>query len=210
MGRIDAKPRALSRTHRRFGTPDIPMQVVLLSTLLAGIILGLMTGGRLNVYEMLGIALTLIGLLAYILVSEGSCLYYLGTRRKKFNLVIHAVVPPIAIWSFIPVFIVSLGIDLAGLGIKPVTGDAVRGFWIDVDWMASGAAPAWGFLNHRPGGVCPNVNCIWKSPCLARRHRPRDLHRGCIHRRRCVMPDRPVASHEAHFAQTVAQYAAAC
>jgi amino acid transporter len=140
LGRIGIFPRGLARVHPRFRTPSAAIAILMVVTLGLALILGFVTSGPLDVFAILGTALTVVFIPIYILTALSSTVYYWRERRSEFHLVLHVVVPVLAAAIFIPVEIASFGVDFAGLGIAPVTGVARYGLWIGGGWMLVGAA----------------------------------------------------------------------
>jgi hypothetical protein len=73
-----------------------------------------------------------------VLVAIACSLYFWRERHDEFNILLHIIVPLVAVCIFVPVEVASVGIDFAGLGIAPVTGQARNGLWIGLGWMLAG------------------------------------------------------------------------
>lgn len=140
LARIGIFPRSLARVHPRYKTPYVAIAILMVGTLGLALILGFVTSGPLDVFAILGTALTVVFIPIYILTALSSTVFYWRERRDEFNVVLHVIVPVLAAAIFIPVEIASFGIDFAGLGIAPVTGVARYGLWVGLGWMLVGVA----------------------------------------------------------------------
>jgi amino acid transporter len=138
LGRVGILPKALAEVHPTHKTPARAVVLLVAGTTVLAVVLGFATSGPLDVFAMLGTALTVVFIPIYVLVAIASSLYFWRERRDEFNILLHIIVPLVAVCIFVPVEVASVGIDFGGLGIAPVTGEARNGLWIGLGWMVAG------------------------------------------------------------------------
>jgi len=124
LGRVGIFPRQLAEVHPTYKTPARAVVLLVASTTVLAVVLGFATSGPLDVFAILGTALTVVFIPIYVLVAIASGSYFWREQRTEFNALKHIVVPLVAVCIFVPVEIASLEIDFAGLSIAPVTGPA--------------------------------------------------------------------------------------
>jgi len=139
LARVGILPKALAEVHPRHKTPARAVIVLIVFTAALAVVLGFATNGPLDVFAILGTALTVVFIPIYVLVALSSGLYFWRERRSHFNVLLHVIVPLAAICIFVPVEVASVGIDFGGLGIAPVSGPARNGLWVGLGWMIAGA-----------------------------------------------------------------------
>src|SRR6202165_1827963 len=116
LARIGLLPRALSRVHPRFRTPHVAVNVQAAGGIVLAVVLGLVTGGPLNAFALLGTVATIVVVTIYILTNISNLVFYLRERRDEFNPVLNGVVPVVGSLIFLPALVAALGIDFLGLG----------------------------------------------------------------------------------------------
>jgi amino acid transporter len=89
----------------------------------------------------------------YIMAALSCTLYFWRKQRSEFNWIKHGVVPLIGAAFFVPVFIASLGIDFAGLGIAPLAGAARYTPWVVLAWAAVGIVAYPVLRQRRPNAI---------------------------------------------------------
>jgi amino acid transporter len=129
LGRDGLLPRVLSRTNRRFGTPDVALTALLAASVAIGLALGLHYG-PINAFSLLGLVVTFAALGVYFL-AQVSCTVFFW-RRHEFNPLWHGVVPVAAMAVIVYLFVKSefptppRPLDLA--------------IWITIGWAILGLA----------------------------------------------------------------------
>lgn len=104
LGREGLLPRVLSRTNRRFGTPDIALTLLLAVAVAVGLGLGLHYG-PINAFSMLALVVTFTALGVYFL-SQAACIVFFR-RRNEFNVLWHGIVPVAAMAVIVYLFVKS-------------------------------------------------------------------------------------------------------
>ena len=104
LGRDGLLPRVLSRTNRRFGTPDVALTLLLVASVVIGLLLGLHYG-PINAFSLLGLVVTFAALGVYFL-AQVSCTVFFW-RRKEFSVLWHGLVPLAAMAVIVYLFVKS-------------------------------------------------------------------------------------------------------
>jgi amino acid permease len=80
-----------------------------------------------------------IVIVAIYMVTGLSCVaYYLRERRDEFNVVLHGLIPCASFILFLPVLLVALGVNFAGLGITSLAAPANEAPYVIYGWLALG------------------------------------------------------------------------
>lgn len=122
LGRIGILHPRLATVHHKFKTPWITILLQGGITLGLALILSPILGSPQDAFGFLATGVVLLYLVIYGLASISCLPYYWRHHRSEFNILLHGVIPVLAVLFMIPVFIASLGINFAGLGIFPITG----------------------------------------------------------------------------------------
>jgi len=138
LGRVGILPRALASVHPRFKTPYVAVHVQGALGIAVALILGLVLGGPLLAFALLGTVATLIIVCIYILTNLANIVFYTREHRDELNPVWNVIVPVLGIIIFIPVLIASFGIDFFGLGIVGLAPPASYAPWIVLVWLIIG------------------------------------------------------------------------
>jgi amino acid transporter len=140
MGRTGALPGWFGHIDKRFGTPR--NAIIAQTVLTAGLGLGLgFAMGPFNEFLMIGVAITVGLALLYILACLGVVKFYLSEQRRKFNVLLHLVIPLVAAVAVgfvlyhnvvpVPPYPINIALPLAG-------GWAVVGIIATVFMVATG------------------------------------------------------------------------
>ena len=129
LGRDGLLPRALSRTNRRFGTPDVALTVLLAAAVAIGLALGLHYG-PINAFSLLALIVTFSALGVYFL-AQVSCTVFFW-RRKEFNPLWHGAVPVAAMAVIVYLFVKS--------AFPPPPAPLDLAIWIAIGWAILGVA----------------------------------------------------------------------
>src|SRR5256712_3398922 len=138
LARVGILPRVLASVHPRFKTPYIAVHVQGALGIAVALILGLVLGGPLLAFALLGTVATLIIVCIYILTNLANIVFYTREHRDELNPVWNVIVPVLGIIIFIPVLIASFGIDFFGLGIVGLAPPASYAPWIVLVWLIIG------------------------------------------------------------------------
>lgn len=123
MGRTGALPRWFGQIDKRFGTPR--NAIIAQTVLTAGLGLGLgFAMGPFNEFLMIGVAITVGLALLYILACLGVVRFYLSEQRRKFNVLLHLIIPLVAAVAVgfvlyhnivpVPPYPINIALPLAG------------------------------------------------------------------------------------------------
>jgi len=140
LARIGLLPRALATVHPEYRTPVVAVHVQAVLGAVLAIGLGLLLGGPLNAFALLGTMATIIVICIYVLTNLSNIVFHLRERRDEFNVLLNLVVPVLGILIFLPALLASLGIDFAGLGIGALVPPANVAPVIVVVWFVLGVA----------------------------------------------------------------------
>jgi amino acid transporter len=153
LARIGLLPRILQRVHPRFRTPYVAVNVQALGGIILAVGLGLVAGGALPAFALLGTVATIIVVTIYILTNLSNLVFYLRERRAEFNLLWNGVVPIIGSLIFLPALVAAFGIDFAGLGITALTPPSNLAPFIIVIWMVAGIGLLIYFAARQPDRI---------------------------------------------------------
>jgi len=140
LARIGLLPRVLSRVHPVHRTPVAAVHLQAILGIVLAIGLGLLLGGPLNAFALLGTVGTIVIIGIYVLTNVSNLVLHLRDHRDEFNVALNLVVPVLGILAFVPALLAALGIDFARLGIAPLTSPANAAPVIIAVWMAFGVA----------------------------------------------------------------------
>ncbi|HYM49133.1 MAG TPA: APC family permease [Candidatus Limnocylindrales bacterium] len=135
LGRIGLLPRAFARIHPEHRTPYVAVHVQAIGGIVLAVGLGLLTGGPLSAFALLGTVATIIVVCIYILTNISNVVFYLREKRDEFNVVLNLIIPVLGTLVFLPALVAAFGIDFGGLGITPLTPPSnlapiVIGVWL--------------------------------------------------------------------------------
>jgi len=153
LARIGLLPSALARIHPVHRTPSVAVHVQAIVGAVLAIGLGVLLGGPLNAFALLGTMATIIVICIYVLTNLSNVVFHLRERRGEFNVLLNLVVPVLGILVFLPALVASLGIDFAGLGITPLGPPANAAPVIVVVWLVLGVAVLVWFRMRAPERV---------------------------------------------------------
>ena len=153
LARIGLLPRILQRVHPRFRTPYVAVNIQALGGIILAVGLGLVAGGALPAFALLGTVATIIVVTIYILTNLSNLVFYLRERRAEFNLLWNGVVPIIGSLIFLPALVAAFGIDFAGLGITALTPPSNLAPFIIVIWMVAGIGLLIYFAARQPDRI---------------------------------------------------------
>jgi len=150
LGRIGLLPRALAKVHDRFKTPYIAINVQAIGGIVLAVGLGIVAGGPLNAFALLGTVATIIVVAIYILTNLSNLVFYAREHRSEFNWLLSGVVPVVGSIIFLPALVASFGIDFFGLGITGLIPPANLAPLIIGIWMVIGIVMLLYFRSRRP------------------------------------------------------------
>ncbi|MDQ6683482.1 MAG: APC family permease [Chloroflexota bacterium] len=138
MGRIGLLPAAFAKVHPVHRTPVTAVHVQGAGGIIVAVLLGLVLGGPLPAFSLIGSTVTLIVIGIYILTNISCTVFYLRERRDEFNPLMHLVFPVLGVLAFIPAVIASLGIGFLGIQIQPLAYPVSLAPILILAWMALG------------------------------------------------------------------------
>jgi amino acid transporter len=152
LGRIGLLPKQAAAIHPRRRTPYIAAIALAVIAIAMALIFGFAMSGPkpLGGVLFLGALVTLFFIPMYILVAVSCTAYFWRHARGEFNFIKHGLIPLVGAAFFVPVLIASLGINFAGLGIAPLTGDARYTPWIVLGWLVIGVGAYFWLRQRRP------------------------------------------------------------
>jgi amino acid transporter len=150
LARIGLLPRMLQRVHPHFRTPYVAVNVQAVGGIILAVGLGLVAGGALPAFALLGTVATIIVVTIYILTNLSNLVFYLREQRHEFNLLWNGIVPVVGSVIFLPALIAAFGIDFAGLGILPLSPPSNLAPLIIGIWMIAGIALLVYFAARQP------------------------------------------------------------
>jgi amino acid transporter len=150
LARIGLLPRMLERVHPRFRTPYVAVNVQAVGGIILAVGLGLVAGGALPAFALLGTVATIIVVTIYILTNLSNLVFYLREQRHEFNLLWNGIVPVVGSVIFLPALIAAFGIDFAGLGILALSPPSNLAPLIIGIWMIAGIALLVYFAARQP------------------------------------------------------------
>src|ERR1700736_6051888 len=168
LARIGLLPRALNRVHPRFRTPHIAVNVQAAGGIILAVGLGLVAGGALPAFSLLGTVATIVVVTIYILPNLSNLVFYLRERRGEFNLLSNGVVPVVGSLIFLPALIAAFGIDFAGLGIVALSPPSNLAPLIIGVWMVAGIALLIYFATSKPDRIAQTGRIFLDDADVAR------------------------------------------
>jgi len=150
LGRIGLLPGAFARVHDRFKTPYMAINVQAAGGIVLAVGLGIVAGGPLNAFALLGTLATIIVVTIYILTNISNIVFYAREHSGEFNWLLNGVVPIVGSAIFLPALVASFGIDFAGLGITALAPPANLAPLIIGIWMVIGVVLLIYFAVNRP------------------------------------------------------------
>jgi amino acid transporter len=150
LARIGLLPQMLKRVHPQFRTPYVAVNVQAIGGIILAVGLGVVAGGALPAFALLGTVATIIVVTIYILTNLSNLVFYLRERRDEFNLLWNGIVPVVGSLIFLPALVAAFGIDFAGLGILPLSAPSNLAPLIIVIWMLAGIALLIYFAARKP------------------------------------------------------------
>ena len=151
MARINLLPSRLAHVHERTGVPSTALAVLMAISVVATLAAGLLTDGPLAGFAFLGTIEVALAILLYGLVAVACASWFLRTRPRGFNPLLHVVVPVLAVAVMVPALMTAVGI---GEGIFPFISPLpsplnIAGY-IALGWFVAGLAwVAWLWTAHR-------------------------------------------------------------
>ena len=140
----------LQRVHPHFRTPYVAVNVQAIGGIVLAVGLGIVAGGALPAFALLGTVATIIVVTIYILTNLSNLVFYLREQRREFNLLWNGIVPVVGSLIFLPALVAAFGIDFFGLGILPLSPPSNLAPWIIVIWMVAGIALLIYFATTKP------------------------------------------------------------
>jgi amino acid transporter len=123
MGRARALPAWFGAVHPRYGTPRNAIIAQTVLTFVLGLGLGFWIG-PFNAFLMIGVAITVGLALLYVLACLGVIKFFLTEQRRSFNVLLHVVIPLIAVVAVgfvvyhnvipVPPYPINIALPLAG------------------------------------------------------------------------------------------------
>jgi amino acid transporter len=138
MARIKAFPHMLARVHPRYRSPVIAIVATFVITVAVTLGLGLAYNPN-NAFAMIGTGMVIVFVAVYIVVDAACIGYFASPARRgpgrRWNPVLHLVIPVLGIAAFVPAWLTSAGITVFSF-VAPLTppssymGPGVAGFMI--------------------------------------------------------------------------------
>ncbi len=172
LGRIGLLPRAFASVHGRFKTPYVAINVQALGGIVLAVGLGIVAGGPLNAFALLGTVATIIVVAIYILTNVSNLVFYARERRNEFNWFLNGVVPVVGSLIFLPALVAAFGIDFAGLGITPLGPPANLAPLIIAIWMVIGVVLFFYFRARQPQRIAETGRIFVDEPEMEPPSRP--------------------------------------
>jgi amino acid transporter len=140
LARIGLLPGALATIHPVHRTPSVAVHVQAAVGVVLALGLGLLLGGPLNAFALLGTVATIVVICIYVLTNASNLVLHWREHRRDFNVLLNLVVPVLGVVVFLPALAASLGVDFAGLGITPLGPPANAAPVIIAVWLVLGVA----------------------------------------------------------------------
>ena len=140
MGRIGLLPRVFTTVNQKYKTPTWAVHVQALFALAYLVILGFALHGPLNALVLQGTISTILIVAIYILTCLSCIVYYWRAQRRRFNVLLHLLIPLVGALALVPVLLAAFGVDFAHLGITGLTWPAELAPLICLAWMVLGVA----------------------------------------------------------------------
>jgi amino acid transporter len=153
LARIGLLPAALARIHPAHHTPTVAVHVQAILGAVLAVGLGLLLGGPLSAFALLGTMVTIIIICIYVLTNVSNVVFHLRERRDEFNVLLNGVIPVLGVLVFLPALLAALGVDFAGLGITPLGPPASAAPVIVAVWLVLGVAALVYFRLRAPARV---------------------------------------------------------
>ena len=164
LARVGLLPRALGRIHPRFRTPYVAVHVQSAGGIVLAVALGIVAGGPLNAFALLGTVATIIVVAIYILTNLSNLVFYLREHRAEFNIFLNGIVPIVGSVIFLPALVAAFGIDFAGLGIVALTPPSNLAPLIIGIWMLAGVILLIYFSNRQPQRISDTGRVFLDDP----------------------------------------------
>jgi amino acid transporter len=153
LARIGLLPSALATIDPVHRTPTVAVTVQAVAGAVLAVGLGVLLGGPLSAFALLGTVATIVVICIYVLTNVSNLVFHLRERRDEFNVLLNLVVPILGVVVFLPTLLASLGIDFAGLGITPLGPPASAAPVIIAVWLVLGVAALLFFRQRAPERV---------------------------------------------------------
>jgi amino acid transporter len=153
LGRVGLLPRAFGRVHSQYKTPYVAVHVQAIGGIILAVGLGLIAGGPLPAFALLGTVATIIVVAIYILTNLSNLVFYLREHRGEFNFLLNGVVPIVGSIIFLPALVAAFGINFFNLGISPLSPPANLAPIIIGVWMVIGVALLIYYSSRDPGRI---------------------------------------------------------
>ena len=140
LARIGLLPAGLATVDPVHRTPTTAVNVQAVAGAALAVGLGVLLGGPLSAFALLGTVATIVVICIYVLTNVSNLVFHLRERRGAFNVLLNLVVPVLGVLVFLPALLASLGIDFGGLGITPLGPPASAAPAIIAAWLVLGAA----------------------------------------------------------------------
>src|SRR5438445_2495700 len=168
LARIGLLPQMLQRVHPQFRTPYVAVNVQAIGGIVLAVGLGLLAGGALPAFALLGTVATIVVVTIYILTNLSNLVFYLRERRGEFNLLSNGIVPIVGSLIFLPALIAAFGIDFAGLGIVALSPPSNLAPLIIGIWMVAGIALLIYFVARKPERIADTGRIFLDDADVAR------------------------------------------
>lgn len=151
MGRINLLPAAFARTDPKSGTPIVALRVLAGITVVLTVSTGLiLEGGPLAAFGFLGTIEVAVAILLYALVALSCLCYFLRNRADGFNVILHVVIPILALVVMVPTLMAAIGVGSAIFPfISPLPFPLNIAGYISLAWLILGIVfAAWVWKVH--------------------------------------------------------------
>ena len=175
LGRIGLLPRSFARVHATHRTPHFAVNVQALGGIVLAVGLGLIAGGPLPAFALLGTVATIIVVTIYILTNLSNLVFYLREQRSEFNWLLNGVVPVVGSLIFLPALVASFGIDFAGLGITGLGPPANLAPLLIGIWMVVGVGLLIYFSRRAPERIAETGRVFVEEPEAGASPAPRPM-----------------------------------
>src|SRR5438128_2035791 len=175
LSRIGLLPRMLGRVHPKLSTPHVAVNVQAGSGIILAVAHGLLAGGALPAFALLGTVATIVVVTIYILTNLSNLVFYLRERRGEFNPLWNGIVPVVGSLIFLPALIAAFGIDFAGLGIVALSPPSNLAPLIIGIWMVAGIALLIYFVARKPERIADTGRIFLDAADVARTREERPV-----------------------------------
>jgi amino acid transporter len=147
MGRIELLPPRFAVVDETTGTPKVALYVLTAISVVITLLAGLLTTGPLQGFGFLGTIETATAILLYLLVALSCIVYFVRNRPQGFNIVLHVLVPILAIGVMIPALMAAIGVGGSIFSfITPLSSPFDTAGYMALGWLILGmiyAAYVW-------------------------------------------------------------------